>query len=61
MRSRLVAVALATALLAGACGSRTDDNSGGGDISNDSTTTTAAAQTDGMFGTIESPCGPGDA
>ena len=63
MRSRraITAVALATvlALAAAACGSGRSDSSpdevGGG------TPTSAAGNESGMFGTLESPCGPGDA
>jgi ABC-type branched-subunit amino acid transport system substrate-binding protein len=61
-RRAISAVALATilALTAVACGSGRssssgDDGSGGG------TATTVATSADGQFGTLESPCGPGDA
>ncbi len=62
MKSRIVAVVMATALLAGACGSRSED--GGADEGGEeqsSTTVAAQGSAEGMFGTIESPCGDGDA
>lgn len=63
MRSRLVVVVMALALVAGACGGR----SGGSDEGSDTTPvppTSPPGSTQsqaGMFGTMESPCGPGDA
>ncbi len=53
-----VAVALTLALVAGACGSGRDSSSDDGGKGG---TATTAASTEGKFGTIDSPCGPGDA
>ncbi len=64
MKSRVVAVAIALALLASACGSRAEDSNGStNDLDSSSTTTAqgAGSSDSGMVGTIESPCGPGDA
>ncbi len=52
---------MATALLASACGSRSDDSGEENLGPSESTTTTVAGVEDGMFGSIESPCGEGDA
>lgn len=56
---RSVAVGLACLLTAVGCGNRT--SSGGNDNLGGSTTTAAAQSSGDMFGTIKSPCGPGDA
>src|SRR3954451_24446617 len=58
---RMMCLAIAVALVAGACGSsRGDDSSGGGDDNAASTTSSTAKQGD-KFGDLASPCGPGDA
>lgn len=61
MKSRIVAVLMVTALLAGACGSRTDDSSEEGTDGSTDTSAPASGSAEGMFGTLDSPCGPGDA
>jgi ABC-type branched-subunit amino acid transport system substrate-binding protein len=64
VKSRLVVSTVALALFVSACGSRSTDSEGA-DAGLDGTTTTAVESdsllTDGTFGTIDSPCGPGDA
>ncbi len=56
----VAAIAAAVVLLAGACGSRAEDGTSEADDP-PVTNATTAADDDAMFGTIESPCGPGDA
>ncbi|MCC5952621.1 MAG: ABC transporter substrate-binding protein [Acidimicrobiia bacterium] len=64
MKRVLGSAAIALALVASACGTRVDDDEAA--RAQDATTTTAGDETgattvsDGMFGTLESPCGPGD-
>jgi hypothetical protein len=73
MRGRVIAMLVTGVLLSGACGSRLSEDeiraaaggggsgaSAGADVSSGGTT---AAGGDGpvMFGTLPSPCGPGDA
>ncbi len=62
MKLRIAAIAVAAVLVASACGSRSDDADSDSGLDGTATSTTAAATSEtGMFGTLESPCGPGDA
>ncbi len=63
VKVRVVGIAVLVALVAVACGSRTDNSSSPDEGAEEQSSTTVAAQgsAEGMFGTIESPCGDGDA
>lgn len=65
MKSRFVVLLVALALVAGACGTRSGSSNSGSDTTPVPPTTTtppgSAQPQAGMFGTMESPCGPGDA
>jgi ABC-type branched-subunit amino acid transport system substrate-binding protein len=56
---RVAAVVAVLGLAAGACGGGRDDEAGLG--TDEPTQTTTAESDEGMFGDLESPCGPGDA
>jgi ABC-type branched-subunit amino acid transport system substrate-binding protein len=64
VKSRLVVSTVVLGLLLTACGSRSSDDGASDDLEGRTTTTSAASDsllTDDRFGTIDSPCGPGDA
>lgn len=61
MKRRIAILLIAGALVAAACGSRGEGGSEPPPDPDGSSTTAAPGGQGGMFGTIESPCGPGDA